>query len=78
MEAPAKDFLDALKMRVSLNQLNTRNGGGCALIQSILTPEKRLVEVARVLVCLNHVARFIVKANHGVVRTAVEFRVVRN
>ena len=30
MEAPAKDFLDALKMRVSLNQLNTRQRCGVA------------------------------------------------
>ena len=30
MEAPAKDFLDALKMRVSLNQLNTRQRCGGA------------------------------------------------
>ena len=28
MEAPAKDFPDALKMRLSLNQLNTRNRAG--------------------------------------------------
>jgi hypothetical protein len=37
-----------------------------------------LFEIARVLVRFDHVARFIVNANHGVVRTAVEFRGVRN
>ncbi len=34
-----------------------------------------LFEIARVLVRLDHVASFIVNANHGIMRTAVEFRV---
>jgi hypothetical protein len=35
----------------------------------------RLFELARVLVRLDHVASFIVNADHGIVRAAVEFRV---
>ena len=37
---------------------------------------KTLFEIAHVFVRLNHVARFIVNANHGIVRTATELRVV--
>jgi hypothetical protein len=33
-------------------------------------------EIALVLVRLNHVARFIVNANHCIMRLAIEFRVV--
>jgi len=35
-----------------------------------------LFEIARVLVCLNHVARFIVNANHIVMGTAVKLGVL--
>ena len=35
-----------------------------------------LLEIARVLVCFNHVARFIVNANHSIMRPTPVLRVI--
>src|SRR5437773_6271801 len=40
-----------------------------------VTKNLRLLEIARVLVCLDHVAGGIVNANHGIVRAAAKHRV---
>jgi hypothetical protein len=37
---------------------------------------KSLFEIARVLVCVDHVAGAIVNANHGIMRVAVGFGVI--
>jgi hypothetical protein len=64
MEAPAKDFLDALKMRLSLQLIkHPPTVRGCALIQINFDPRKRLFEIARVLVRLDHGASVIANAD---------------
>jgi hypothetical protein len=47
--------------------------GKCGVIRAKTSPR---FEIVRVLVCLDHVATFIVNANHGVLRTAEKLSVV--
>ena len=36
-------------------------------IQSVIVSPSPLAKIARVVVCFNHIARFIVNANHGII-----------